>query len=135
MYDTTFQAKVWPVIISVMSIYVAPVYNGKLSKDVAIAKSEFPYGIYQAQDNGGKNNDFIGQNGWVGLVTIRNIDTTLSGAWHNALLVAQALQTINDPNYSITAKIDRPISLPVEKLNDVSVYTAGLIVEFSINPK
>lgn len=135
MYDTAFQAKVWPVIISAMSTHIAPVYDGKLSKDVALSLSAFPYGIYQSQDGGGKNDDYIGQNGWTGLITVRSIDTTQSGAWHKALLVAQALPTIDDPIYDIQTTIKEPISLPVEKLTDTSVYTAGLIIEFKINIK
>lgn len=135
MYDKTFQVKVWPVIISVFNDYLAPVYSGKLSKDVAISKSAFPYGIYQSQDGGGKNDDHIGENGWKGQVVIRNIDTTLSGAWNKALEIGQALLTIDHPVYDVRADIRQPMSLPVEKLNDISVYTAGLLIELEIRLK
>jgi hypothetical protein len=135
MYDTTFQAKVWPVIISAMETYIAPAFNGKLSKDVAIARSDFPYGIYQSQDGGGKNDDYIGQNGWIGIITLRSIDTTLSGAWNRALSAAQLLPTLDHATYDIKAHIVHPIHLPVEKLNDTSVYTAGLSIEFQIKHK
>lgn len=136
MYDKTFQARVWPVIISLLDEYIAPLYDGRLSKNVAISLATFPFGIYQSQDAGGKNNDFIGHNGWTGDVTIRSIDATLSGAWSKALDVANALSSgVVHATYDISLEISRPIEFPVEKLTTGSVYTAGIIVSMGIYPK
>lgn len=135
MYDTTFQAKVWPVVIRVMNTYIAPVFNGRLSDSIAVALTEFPYGIYQSQDAGGKNDDYIDQNGWLGQIAIRCIDLSNDNAWVLALNVATALATIDDAVYSVKAHIIAPLKLPVEKITQGSVYTAGLLIEFSIKPK
>lgn len=132
MYDKTFQAKVWPIIIAAMSEYIAPVFNGRLSKNVAASLSTLPAGVYQSQDGGGKNSDYINQNGWVGQLTIRCIDTTLSGAWNKALDVAEALPLITNPNYDISVNLSNPIEFPVEKLTTGSVYTAGLVITMGI---
>jgi hypothetical protein len=134
-YDKTFQAKVWPVIIALLSESIAPVFNGRLSQNVPASLSQFPVGVYQSQDGGGKNNDTIGQNGWVGSVTFRCIDTTISGAWNKALEVAQALQTVTSATYDISVDINNPINFPVEKLTQGSIYTAGLVVVFGVYPK
>jgi hypothetical protein len=134
-YDTMFQAKVWPVIISAMEQYIAPVFNGRLSADVATTLTQFPVGVYQSQDGGGKNDDTINTNGWQGFVTIRCIDVTQSGAWNKALEVADALDTITNPNYNISIKIDKPQRFPVEKLTQGSIYTAGLVIAMGIYPK
>jgi hypothetical protein len=135
MYDKKFQAKVWPIIIAEMSEHIAPIFNGRLSEDVAASLSQFPIGVYQSQDRGGRNDDYVGQNGWVGIITIRCIDTTISGAWNKALAVASGLQNISNPTYDISINIDNPIKFPVEKLTTGSIYTAGLVITMGIYPK
>lgn len=134
-YDKLFQAKVWPIIISELEQHVAPVFGGRLSHKVAASLSQLPVGVYQSQDNGGSNDDHIDQNGWSGFVTIRAMDTTLSGAWNKALEAAQALQNISNASYDISVAIDRPIELPVEKLTVGSIYTAGLVISMGVYPK
>jgi hypothetical protein len=134
-YDKVFQAKVWPIIIAEMSEHIASVFNGRLSADIPASLSQFPVGVYQSQDGGGKNDDYIGQNGWLGDVTIRCIDTTLSGAWNKALEVAQAIITVENASYDISIDVSKPIKFPVEKLTTGSVYTAGIVVTMGIYPK
>lgn len=134
-YDKTFQVKVWPIIIAEMSEHIAPVFNGRLSHKVPSSLSQFPVGVYQSQDGGGQNDDHIGHNGWVGDITFRCIDTTLSGAWDKALDVAIALQDVENSTYDISVHINDPIEFPVEKLTQGSVYTAGLVVTMGIYPK
>lgn len=133
-YNETFIAHVWPVIIELMEMYIAPVFNGRLSYNVAKTLIP-PLGIYQSQDGGGNNDDHINQNGWKGLVTIRCIDTTLLGAFAKAAEVATALPTMEHSTYDIVVKTQRPITLPIERITQGSVYTAGLVVELGIYPK
>jgi hypothetical protein len=134
-YDKVFQAKVWPIIISELALHVAPVFSGRLSKNIPTSLTQFPVGVYQSQDGGGSNDDHIGNNGWLGQITFRSIDTTISGAWNKALDVANALLLIDNSEYDISVDISRPIEFPVEKLTQGSVYTAGLIVTMGIYPK
>lgn len=134
-YDNVFQVKVWPVIISELEQHVAPVYGGRLSYKVAASLSQLPVCVYQSQDGGGKNDDYISQNGWTGLVTLRSIDTTLSGAWNKAIEAVEALQTITNPTYDISVHVQNPIELPIEKLSTGSVYTAGIVIAMGIYPK
>ncbi len=135
MYDDVFQARVWPIINDEFDEHIAPVFDGKLSENIATSLTAFPYGIYQSQDGGGKNNDYIDTNGWIGDVTIRCLDITLSGAWNKALEVATAALTIDNPDYDISIQVSRPIKLPVEKITQGSVYTAGIILSMGIYPK
>jgi len=135
MYDKIFQAKVWPIIKEVMDTYIAPVFDGKLSKDISPSLSDFPRGVYQSQDGGGSNNDYISMNGWKGLVTIRCIDLTLTGANAKLLEVAQALPTITHASYSIDVHIREPRSFPVEKVTQGSVYTSAVVLDIAIYPK
>lgn len=138
MYDKTFQAKVMPVIISEFNEHVASVFDGRLYAIVAPPLATFPCGVYQSQDGGGLNKDFIGSdsgNGWEGMMTIRCLDTTLSGAWSKALDVAVALQTITNPIYDMNIHLEKPQWFPVEKLTIGNIYTAGLIVLIGVYPK
>lgn len=135
MYDKTFQAKVWPIIIAEMSEHIAPVFSGRLSQDIPTSLTQFPVGVFQSQDGGGKNDDYIGQNGWEGQITIRSIDQTISGAWNKALEVAEALLMVENEVYDISVDISKPIKFPVEKLTTGSIYTAGLVITMGIYPK
>jgi hypothetical protein len=135
-YDKTFQAKVWPVITSVLTDYIAPVYSGRLAFNVPASLTIFPNAVYQSQDGGGKNDDYIGVNGWNGFITIRSIDLTLSGAWNKALQVANVLSSgVTHANYDISIDIHKPQAFPVEKITSGNVYTAGLILLVEIHPK
>lgn len=134
-YDRTFQAKVWPVIVSLMEIHISPAFSGRLASDVPGSLTQFPVGVYQSQDAGGKNDDYISQNGWRGLVTIRSIDTTQSGAMNHALAAASGVLNFTHATYNIDFIISRPIRFPVEKLTQSSIYTAGIIIDLGIYPK
>lgn len=134
-YDNVFQVKVWPIIIAELSEHIAPVFNGRFSHKIPISLSQFPVGVFQSQDGGGKNDDTIGHNGWVGDITFRSIDTTLSGAWNKALEVGNALLTISNPSYDISIQISRPIEFPIEKLTQGSIYTAGIVASVGVYPK
>jgi len=135
MYDETFQAHVWPVIISLMDQYVAPVYSGRVSRNVPASLTTFPVGVYQSADGGGKNDDMIGQNGWKGFITFRSIDLTQSGAMNRLLQVAAVLPTIVHSGYAVSFHIDRPQEFPIEKITTSSVYTSALVLSVGIYPK
>ena len=134
-YDKTFQAKVWPTITALLEEVIGPVFDGRLYNKIATSLNTFPYGVYQSQDGGGKNDDYIDQNGWLGQVTIRSVDLTYLGAWERALEVATALQTVTHDDYDISVDIANPIEFPIERLTIGSVYTAGLIITMGIYPK
>lgn len=134
-YDKTFQAKVWPIIKEVMDTYIAPVFDGRLARDVSPPLTAFPRGVYQSQDGGGSNEDYISMNGWNGLVTIRCMDLTSTGADAKVLEVAQALQTITHATYSIDIHIQSPRTFPVEKITQGSVYTSALVLDITIHIK
>ncbi len=133
--DNIFQAKVWPTISALFDDVIKPVFSGRLYADVAPSLNTFPLGVYQSQDGGGRNDNHIGYNGWRGMVTIRCIDITLSGAYNKAIEVATALQSITSAVYDIDIDIDRPIKFPVEKLTQGSIYTSGLVINMGIYPK
>lgn len=134
-YDKTYQAKVWPIIIAELTEHVAPIFDNRFSFGIPASLSNFPVGVYQSQDGGGKNDDYVGMNGWLGDVTIRCIDTTLSGAWNKALEVASGVQNITNLLYDISVDTSRPIQFPVERLTQGSIYTAGIVVTMGIYKK
>lgn len=136
MYDKTFQAKVWPVITSILTEYVAPVYDGRLSFNVPISLTDFPNAVYQSADGGGKNDDYINQNGWTGLVTIRSIDVTLSGAWNHLQQAMGVLASgVVHDDYVVSINADRPQTFPIDKITRGTIYTAGVIIAMGIYPK
>lgn len=135
MIDNVLPARVWPILISLMEQFVAPVFSGRLSKDVAGSIDTFPRGVYQSQDAGGKNDNYIGQNGWKGEVTIRAMDITQSGAYNKAQQAASAALGFTHSSYDISVTIDRPITFPVEKITQGSVYTAGIVLALGIQIK
>lgn len=134
-YDPIFQAKVWPVLISMLEAAVSPIFGGRFSYKVPASLSSFPVGVYHSQDGGGSNDDTINHNGWTGLITFRAIDTTLSGAWNKINQTCTALQGLEHPDYSVRVNIQRPIEFPIEKLTIGSIYTAGIVIDMGIYPK
>lgn len=135
MYDETFQTKVWPVLVSLFSSEVGPLFDGRFAYKVLPAMSQFPAAILQSQDGGGKNADTIDRNGWQGLITLRCLDTTLSGAWSLSQAVASVLPTIHHQLYDVRISILQPIEFPIEKISTGNVYTAGLLLNVSMFPK
>lgn len=135
-YDPSFQAKVFPVLMTAFDTYLADVYDSRLYASVAPPTPIFPLGVYQSQDGGGKNGDYIDQSGWEGLVTFRSLATSLEAAWDNLALLADRLPNLVSSGivgYSIKYKAEHPQWFPVEKTSEYgSIYTAGLIVSFSV---
>lgn len=134
-YDTTFIAKIFPALQDAFDTCLSAIYSGRLYAIVKTGSPEFPYCVYQSQDGGGVRADYINQNGWNGLITFRSIDTTLSGAWNKSLQLLQALPAISGavPGFSIDYIAEKPQWFPVEKLSTGYVYTAGIIVNFTIS--
>lgn len=135
-YDTSFQAKVFPVLMTAFETYLADVFAGRLYASVAPATPVFPLGVYQSQDGGGQRQDYINQNGWQGLITFRSLATSLSAAWDNIILLSDRLVGLSASGvsgYTISYQPDHAQWFPVEKTTDYgNIYTAGLIVSFSV---
>ena len=144
-YQPTFFTQVMQMIAIAME-EANPVYNNRIYFSVPPRDTIFPVLVYQSQDLGGQNDDTIGNNGWQGLITLRSIDTTLSGAT-NTLSFATELLTANDNlgilvgglptlsgNYRVQFYPDKPIPLPVDSLTSGDYYTAGILVTVHINP-
>lgn len=135
-YDLSFQARVFPALMTAFETYLATVYDGRLYASVGPATPTFPYGVYQSQDGGGLNADFIDQSGWQGLITFRSLATSLEEAWDNIELLSDRLVGLSISGvagYAISHKPEHPQWFPVEKTTEYgSIYTAGLVVSFSV---
>ncbi len=134
-YDPNFQAMVFPVLMEAFDTYLSDVYDGRLYANVQTGTKIFPYGIYQSADGGGNNADFVGQSGWEGDITFRSIHTTTSGAWDYLVQLSTQLVTLQASGiagYSFKYKPQHPQWFPVEKLSTGNIYTAGLLVSFSV---
>jgi hypothetical protein len=134
-YDRTFMAKVFPALQTAFDDTLGSIYDGKIFATVKTGSPDFPYCVYQSQDGGGVRADYLDQNGWNGLITFRSLDTTLSGAWNRTLQILQALPAITGavPGFYIDYIAERPQWFPVEKLSTGYVYTAGIIVSFTMS--
>lgn len=132
-YDESFQAKVFTVLVDAFEDYLAPVYDGRMYAFVAPGTSPYPKCVYQSQDGGGRENDTIGANGWRGTILFRTIHTTLSGAMNKTIELSNVLPTLAHANYSLSTRVRNPFPLPVEKINNESVYTFGIAVEIEIH--
>lgn len=131
-YDIAFIAKVFPVLMDAFDTTLGPIYSGRIYAGVGPTTPTFPECIYQSQDGGGKRRDYLQQNGWQGLITFRSVDTTLSGAWNRAIQILNALPSLTASGYSILAIADKAQWFPVEKRSFGNVYTAGIIVNFTV---
>lgn len=133
MYDSSFQAKVFPVLKTAFDTYLSGVFDGRLYMGVPPSNPTFPCGVFQSQDRGGVNADKINQNGWEGLITFRSIDISASTADANLIALCNLLPTmVLASGYSMTFRASHPQWFPIEKKDGVSVYTSGLIVEFNV---
>lgn len=133
--DRAFFAKVLPALMNTFDIQLAPVFNGRLYALVAPPNPIYPFAVYQSQDAGGFQENKIGSFGWTGLITFRCISIDHVEAWNKAVDLAMALTTLEHPDYSISADIANPQWFPVERKTEGNVYTAGLIIRFSVYPK
>lgn len=134
-YDVNFQARVFPVLMTAFETYLGDVVDGRIYAGIAPAVPTFPLIVYQSQDGGGVNADFVDQSGWEGLVTFRSLDTALDSAWDNLALLSNRLVGLSlsgVSGYSIKTKPMHPQWFPTEKISEGNIYTAGLIVSFSV---
>lgn len=141
-YQKSFTAQIWPMVAQVLES-VESIYDGRVYSYVPPRNASYPSLVYQSQDLGGINDDTIGNNGWNGIVTLRSIDYTQSGA-HN--LLAQALHELTLDDYVVTniptlsgaynvqIEPNKPITFPMEQLTEGTLYTAGIIVTVYISP-
>lgn len=135
-YDPTFQARVFPILMEAFETYLSDTFDGRLYAIVPPATPTFPLGVYQSQDGGGVNADFVDQSGWEGLITFRSLSTSLIVAWDNIALLSARLVGLTASGitgYSIKHKPEHPQWFPIEKTTEYgTIYTAGLIVSFSV---
>lgn len=133
--DYAFFAKVLPALMDTFNDQLAQIFNGRLYALVGPPSPIYPFAVYQSQDAGGFQENTIGSYGWTGLITFRCIDIDLRNAWNKAQELAISLPTLEHVDYDIVADIANPQWFPVERLTEGSVYTAGLIIKFSVYPK
>ncbi len=135
-YDLTFQAHVYPVLKEAFETYLSSVFSGRLYDVVGPSTPTFPFGVYQSQDGGGLRADKIGQNGWEGMITFRSLSSDSDEAWDNILALTQrfvGLTASGVAGYSIGLTPEHPQPFPIEKTTEYgTIYTAGLIVSFSV---
>jgi len=133
--DKAFFARVLPALDLVFSMYLAPLFEGRLYNIVAPTSSNFPRAVYQSQDAGGFQKNKIGSNAWIGQITFRVMSMSKTEAWDKAIELAEALPALAHAHYDISADITNPQWFPIEKITTGNIYTAGLIVEFGVYPK
>lgn len=135
-YDTAFMAKIFPALQQAFDTYLASIYDGKMYAVVKTGTPDFPYCVYQSQDLGGKRADFINGNRWQGLITFRSIDITLSGASNRLQQLLTTLPNLTTsgavPGFGVACVAEKPQWFPIEKLSTGYVYTAAIIVNFTM---
>jgi hypothetical protein len=131
-YDPTFQAYVMPVLQTAFEAAFDSIFDGRVYHQVQ-NDNIFPLLIYQSGDRGGKRNDYIGQNGWNGIVVFRSLDLDGKAAWDNLISVASALSSLTAVGYSFTYIVENPQEFPVEHTSFGDIHTAGLIVNLYIH--
>ena len=91
-------------------------------------EAPFPCFVFQSQDNGGQRRDFLDAGGWEGLMTIKALDRTPKGADTLLATVPPALSSLSAAGYTITALLERPLTMPPLD----NVWTSGLIYRMTI---
>lgn len=133
-YDITFQSKVLLLVIDTIESVLGTSIDRVFFK-VPPPLPTFPLVVYQFQDGGGSNADTMNANGWVGLVTIKALDTTIVSIASILAECSNLLDNVDIPDYDISFHLLNPIDLPVDRLNNVNIYSMGLIYRVNISPK
>jgi hypothetical protein len=128
-YDIAFQASVIPTIRALVSSALSTLFSGRVYWQLAPQEAQLPYCVFQSQDRGGRRDDDIGANGWVGLLTLRVLDDDQDDA--DALLaqLPALLQELSGLGRTFSLTPAQPLAIPPEQYPDRFIYTAALIGE------
>lgn len=139
MVDRALAVKAFPILMAFFDQYASPLFDGRVySLIYSKNPATYPYCLYQSQDGGGTTSNRIDSSSWTGLITFRCVDQDSKRAWDSALALTTLLTSqeytfaVGTSTYTIIGEAERPQWFPVEKLSTGNVYTAAIIIRFSI---
>lgn len=132
-YDIAFQATALPRVREAIVAALTSTFSGRVYWQVAPHDAEYPLCVFHSQDRGGKRSDYIGENGWTGLVTFRVMSDDPDEADDTLASVPALLQGQSVDGYALTVVPDRPIDYPPESTADGDVFTAAFIAAINIS--
>jgi hypothetical protein len=118
-------------------------YGGRIYYNVAPPEPVYPYLVYQSDSSFGAAYGLLNMSAWKGLVTMRSVSTTYSGSidtlseisnYFNNTYTVSGIPHITIP-YDVQFYPYKTYSFPVERLNNIPVYTSAVGVETFITPK
>lgn len=141
MIDYALYPNIWRIISRALT-QISGQYGGRIFYNVAPPEVPYPYLIYQSDASLGTAFNMLNQTAWKGIVTFRSISNSLAGAIdplaHLSNHFTQVFTVSGIVNLQTAYDVQffpyKSYSFPVERINNVAVYTAGVGVETFITP-
>ena len=142
MIVNALYANIWRILARAI-VQVSGIYGGRVFYNTAPSEIEYPYLIYQSDSSLGYNFNMLNTTAWKGIITMRSVSTTLASAsdslayWMHNLnepILVTGLPYVTIP-YDVQFFPYKAYSFPVERLNNATVYTAGVGFETFITPR
>jgi hypothetical protein len=127
-YNISYQATVISRLRTAISTALSGTFGGRVYWQIAPQGATLPYCVFQSQDAGGKRDDYVGENGWTGLITLRVLDDDQDAADELLALLPALLQGID----GLTFVAGRPLVVSPEEYPDKFIFTAALIGEATL---
>lgn len=126
-YDIAFQTQALVLIRQALVAVLADTFDGRVYWQFAPQDAAYPLCVFQSQDGGGRRDDYVGENGWTGQITLRVLSDDPDEADTTLALLPPLLQNQSVEGYSLTVVPDRPLAIPPEMMPEGAVYTAAVI--------
>lgn len=131
-YDIAFQTQALVLVRQALVEALTEIFAGRIYWQVAPQDATYPLCIFQSQDGGGRRDDYVGENGWSGQITLRVLSDDPDEADTTLALLPALLQGQSIGGYSLTIVPDRPLTIPPELTPEGAVYTAAVICTITI---
>ncbi|MBK9944213.1 MAG: hypothetical protein IPP13_21645 [Kouleothrix sp.] len=131
--DVAYQTKVVPRLRMLLIATLSSTFSGRVYWESPPQEAVLPFCVVQSQDGGGRRSDYVGEQGWSGLITIRVLDDDQGDADTLLQSLPSLLQGLNSAGQSLTFTPGRPLTVPPEEYPDMFIFTAALIGEATLS--
>lgn len=142
MIVNALYSNVWRIIARALA-QISGQYTNKIFYEVAPSEVSYPYLVYLSDSALGYNFSLLNSTAWKGIITLKSIATSIAVA-SNALgslsneftrpFTVTGIPNITIP-YSVQFYPCKTYSFPVDRFNNMAVYTSAIGVETYITPQ
>ena len=142
MIVNALYSNVWRIIARALA-QISGQYTNKIFYEVAPSEVPYPYLVYLSESALGYNFGMLNSTAWKGIITLKSVATSIASA-------SDALGELSNgfthpftvsgiPNIAIPYTVQffpcKAYSFPVDRFNNVAVYTSAIGVETYITPQ